>query len=163
MRESLYYANKLDRHTVIDLLGVGRKYIPLTKQVKDEKGYRESSFDVLRGIEIKVSRADFKRGFIQTGCNYNYLMFPKGLIERDEVPKGVGVIAVDVDNFSWSKHGTRYYLKGIETLRSPRFKAVPEIYFNYAVRQMPEACSNQMVRWARDGLRQRLRPTPRGD
>ena len=61
--------DELDNHKIIDLLGVGKKYIPYDKQVENERGYKQSYFEVLRGIEIKVSRSDFKRGFVQSGCN----------------------------------------------------------------------------------------------
>ncbi|MHA1286031.1 MAG: hypothetical protein ACTSPB_01385 [Candidatus Thorarchaeota archaeon] len=145
----------LDNHKIIDLLGVGKKYIPYDKQVEDERGYRKTFFEILRGVEIKVSRSDFKRGFIQSGCNYHYLMFPKGLIERDEVPTGVGVVSVDIDSFMWSKWGTRLYLHGVETLRRPRFQKISDRDFNHSVRHIGKLCSDQMIRWARDDLREK--------
>lgn len=149
--------NKLDAHRIIDLLGVCKKWIPEEKRVEGERGYKSPNVDVLRGIEIKVSRSDFKNGFIQDGCNYHYLMYPKDLLHRNEIPKHVGAVSVDIDGFEWSKRGNKYRLDGVETLRSPRFQEIPERDFFYATRELAEACTNQMVRWARDDLPQRPR------
>ncbi len=74
---------------IIDVVGVGLKYFQwnqhkiqdeliddfkLTKPEKYEIGY-----NILRGIEVKVSKSDFKNGFICTGTNYNYVLAPMRL------------------------------------------------------------------------------------
>jgi len=144
--------NELDNHRVIDLLGVGLKWVPEDKRVPNERGYKSPNIEVLRGIEIKVSENDFKNGFIQSGCNYHYLMFPKGLFTLDQIPKHMGIIEVDIDKFTWSKWGAKYRLRGLETIRSPKFHTVSDLQYNYATREIAKLCSDQMIRWARDQL-----------
>lgn len=56
----------------------------------------------LRGMEIKVSRADFlsemknpdKADAIARYCNSFYLVCPKGLVDKDELPEAWGLIEV---------------------------------------------------------------------
>ncbi len=151
-RRGIRRLNELDNHYIIDLLGVGKKWIPDEKRVPNEQGYESPTIDVLRGIEIKVSLSDFKNGFIQNGCNYHYVMAPKEIIPKDRIPKGIGFIEVDLDNFTWSKWGPRYYLRGLEVIKPPRFKAIDDFQFSYATREIAYNCSNQMIRWAREQL-----------
>ena len=54
--------------------------------------YLEVRQNILRGIEVKVSRADFRNGFFCTGCNYNYLLTPMRLVSPSILPTGVGLI-----------------------------------------------------------------------
>ena len=79
--------HELDKHTVIDICGVGLKYFPHGRkgmsqqeefqdlELKDPERY-EYGYNILRGIEVKVSRSDFRNGFICSGCNYNYILAP---------------------------------------------------------------------------------------
>jgi hypothetical protein len=77
-----------DCHYIMDLLGVEQEY------------WREGSRDITRGIEVKVSRSDFRKGFIHHGCTFNYLMMPVDLVKKDELPSGIGLIEVDLPEFN---------------------------------------------------------------
>ena len=88
---------EMDNKKVIDVVGIGLKHLPL-KRVRFKNGeydhfhipdYRryECAFNVLRGIEVKVSRSDFKNGFICTSCNYNYVLTPMKLVSPSIIPK----------------------------------------------------------------------------
>lgn len=53
-----------------------RKKPALLEELEDLEGANPDSLEygcnILRGIEVKVSRGDFKNGFICSGCNYHY-------------------------------------------------------------------------------------------
>ena len=66
-------------HTVIDTLGI-------------EFGQKTK----LKGVEVKVSRQDFKNGFCMYP-EYTYLMTPKDMLDKDEVPKYIGLVEVDFE------------------------------------------------------------------
>ena len=88
--------NDSDSKWVIDVLGIGTKDI----LVPDEKWThiiphskkKAGEETVIRGIEVKVSRADIKNGFCQTGLNYHYILCPELLVKKSEVPKHVGLL-----------------------------------------------------------------------
>ena len=63
---TLFNKNPMDRHHSIDVCGVGVKY--RHSQNPHEPMIKEP---IIRGIEIKISRGDFRNGFIHSGCNYN--------------------------------------------------------------------------------------------
>jgi len=151
-RNRLYPQGELDNHYIIDLLGVGTKWVPEEKRMANEHGYKSPTITILRGIEIKISLSDFKNGFIYGGCNYNYLMTPKGLITKDKVPKGIGLIEVDLETFTWRKWGMKYYFDGLKLITKPKYKEISDFQFDYATRETAYNCSNQMILWARDQL-----------
>jgi hypothetical protein len=152
-RVGLRYRNDLDSHYTIDVLGIGKKYLPLDKQVRSEDGLSVKRYrDIIRGIEIKVSRSDFKNGFIQSGCSYHYLMTPRGLVAQSEVPRGIGLIEVDVENFSWRRYNMLYLFSGLEVTRKPTYVEMDEVLFGYYYSQADKACTDQMIRWARKAL-----------
>ena len=81
---------ELDNKKVIDVIGVGLKYFPWSKRKIQDDDYDdfelskpeqyEIGYNVLRGIEVKVSKSDFKNGFVCTSANYNYVMAPTKLV-----------------------------------------------------------------------------------
>lgn len=83
----------LDDHHVIDVCGVGERFFRF-EDAGDELGHRdyEVARNILRGMEVKVSRSDFRNGFVCTACNYNYLLTPIRLVAPWEVPRGVGLV-----------------------------------------------------------------------
>ena len=125
-RPDLVERSELDKHYHIDVLGVGPKpilktdytYVIRGKTYKSQSKIGEKM--VSRGIEIKVSRSDFKNGFICSGINYAYLFTPKGLVKKSEVPKNVGLL-----EYHWNL-GTIDH--GIKIVKRPRFQDVPEWY-----------------------------------
>jgi len=88
-----------DSKWVIDVLGIGSKdilapdekwthIIPNSKKKVGEE-------TVIRGIEVKVSRSDFKNGYVQTGLDYHYLLCPELLVKKSEIPKHFGLLYWD--------------------------------------------------------------------
>jgi len=88
-----------NRRYIIDCLGICKKPIL-------ERNYRYShpSFNkigddvILRGIEIKISRSDFKQGFIYLGLNYHYVLTPELLVKKSEIPNHVGLLYYNKKN-----------------------------------------------------------------
>ena len=83
--------HELDNHRFMDALGVCKKYVPYHLRPSGKK-YEDYYQNILRGIEVKISRSDFKNGFVTTGCNYHYLLTPMRLVSPAELPKWVGLI-----------------------------------------------------------------------
>lgn len=53
----------------------------------------------IMGIEAKASKSDFRNGFC-TGCEYTYIIAPIGIIPIEELPKNIGLIEVDLENYT---------------------------------------------------------------
>lgn len=156
------WGNRQDRHYLIDLVGVNWKYLPPSKQYTKKIKTDTSKWDhkvvkepKIRGIEVKVSRADFKNGFIHVGCNYNYLMVPKGLVEKNEVNKDIGIIEVDLDNLSIRKLQSPYYglvIEGIKSIRNPKPKPITEEQMSRIRGQIAYRLTLQTSLWLRDEM-----------
>ena len=123
-RQHLNERSELDKHYHIDVLGVGP--IPIMETVstyeihgKTYKSQRKiGERTISRGIEVKVSRSDFRNGFICSGVNYAYLLTPKNLVNKSEVPKNVGLLEYH------RELGTIDH--GIKIVKRPRFQDVSE-------------------------------------
>ena len=147
------WSNKQDRHWAIDLLGFRHKYLPHNKQYTNENGKNIYRIPILDGIEIKTSRADFRNGFIHTGCHYNYILIPKGLVNKNEVHKDIGIIEVDLENFKLKKHSPPYSgfdLIGVNYIRTAKGRELSENQIAYAQRQFDTTLTNQVSRWLID-------------
>lgn len=70
---------------------IGLKYIH-----KWNKGKYEDDIKSIC-IEAKQSKSDYKNGFVSS-CDINYIIAPKGLLTKEDMLKGVGLIEVDFDN-----------------------------------------------------------------
>ncbi len=158
----VYVKNR--RHTKIDIIGIEDEYLPPSKQyvekvwseildrMIDKKVIKKP---ILRGIEIKVSKSDFKNGFIHMGCHYNYLMVPKGLVSPKEVDKSVGLIEVDLKTCGIKKHTSPFYgcsLVGVELIRNPKRQVVAEKACEHVFEQIPRSLTNQVKRWLMEDL-----------
>ena len=144
------WSNKQDRHWAIDLFGIRHKYLPITKQYTNDEGYKVNKIPILDGIEIKTSRADFKKGFIHTGCHYNYLLTPQGLVKKNEVHKDIGIIEVDLKNFQLKKYSPPYSgfdLRGVKYIRTAKGRELTSDQINYAWGQLEKTLTNQASRW----------------
>ena len=155
----------LDNHLIIDVCGVGEKYVPLHKREfewkedvfkfkysgreiprrwKEYKG--KSKFNIVRGLEVKVSRSDFKNGFVCSGCNYNYLMIPEGLVYSNEVPKNVGVVKVDMKNFKSSFDPIdRFSFQGLRVTHTPKFQQVEQWQIDNAISHIARRSTRELV------------------
>jgi len=152
------------RHHIIDLIGIEYEYLPISKQYKKELWSdvlqkkiikKIIKKPILRGIEIKVSKSDFKSGFIHVGCHYNYLMVPKGLIQPKEVHKYIGIIEVDLDNYCVKKFDFGYELIGVKIIRNPKRQPVSNLAIERCRDQISTSLTNQTKRWLIQDL---LRP-----
>lgn len=140
--------NEQDHHRIIDLCGIGDKYTDYASRRENDP----TSFRILRGIEIKISRGDFKNGFIHTGCNYHYLLVPKGLVNKSEVDTKIGIIEYDQENFSVKKVQMKYWFKGFDIIRPPKFQKISERMLKHVEYQIAWCATNQMLQWARKQL-----------
>lgn len=68
------------------------------------------------GIEAKVSRSDFLNGYCAR-CNYTYIICPDGLIDKNELPKHIGLIYVDIPNFRFVTNAKDKRLIGIKLIK----------------------------------------------
>lgn len=142
----------LDNHSVIDVLGVGLKYLPHGRKrafgdldgfsLKNPLDY-EYGQNVTRGIEVKVSRPDFRNGFVCSGCNYHYLLAPMRLVSPREVPRWVGIIEYNRYKFSIEMNQDEYEVRtrpfligGLRVVRRPTYRGVPQFQIDGAVAMM---------------------------
>jgi len=138
---------ELDNKTVIDAVGVGLRFNP-----GNGKGEASEDFDptsltgaeagecILRGIEVKVSRGDFRAGFACSGCNYHYVLTPLRLLAPSEVPRGVGLI--EYNKHKWSCEAEEdhldhpYKITGLRVLKRPMYRELPRFQVDGAISQL---------------------------
>lgn len=138
----------LDDHVVIDALGISLRYIS-----GDKSCFREEELDhfhieepekylvghnIVRGIEVKVSRSDFRNGFICNGCNYNYILTPMRLLAPHEVPEGVGLIEFNKYKFRCGMleegvHSRPFKLRGLRVVKKPKHRRIPRFQIDSAI------------------------------
>lgn len=103
----------------IDACGVGIQYI---SQWEREFGGKPKEYNrvIIRGIEVKTSRSDYHNGFVRSGCNYNYLLTPKGLLKKTEIPQKMGLIEYEENKFSCDKAWNNpFQFKGLRVVKRP--------------------------------------------
>lgn len=118
--------HELDNHYIMDVVGLGKKYIPFPLRDHTKPYYEQNYYNqVLRGIEVKVSRADFKNGFCCTGCNYHYLMTPMRLVNPADLPKWVGLLEYNKHKFN-VKYGynSGFNIEGLRVVKKPKFREI---------------------------------------
>lgn len=134
----------LDKHFYIDVLGIGKKPILETVatrfdgyKIKHKIGERE----VLKGIEAKATRSDFKNGFVCTGINYGYVITPLNLITKPEIPKNIGLLEY-VPN--------QKYSYGIKISKRPLFQDIPDYFIERARKRISERQCSMVMRVVRE-------------
>jgi len=146
---------KNDAHYHIDILGIGWEYLPPNKET-----YQTNKREILRGIEVKISKSDFNNGFIHNSCHYNYLLIPKDFIEPDQVHKSIGIIEVDLDNFKIIRDKPPWYgyhMVGVTVTRPPQRVKInedelSEMHLRSVKSEMLETLTNQTKRWILDEI-----------
>lgn len=144
--------SELDNKQVIDVLGVQLQYRPYTGRkllTEQTPGFNVTNpekyllgCNVLRGVEVKVSRGDYRSGFACTGCNYNYVFAPTRMLAPGELPDRVGLIEFNRYKFSCELNpedgpdGRPFKIKGVRVVKRPRFQSVPRFYVDQAVAQI---------------------------
>lgn len=149
-----YY--ELDNKKVVDVVGVGLKYFDYRRRkIQDEEygGFKLDNpeqyvigYNVLRGVEVKVSRGDFRNGFACTGCNYNYLLTPMRLVSPGVVPRGVGLIEYNRYKFSCEpvdqddgNPGRRpFKLRGLRVVKPATYKHIPQFHIDHVIEQISQ-------------------------
>ena len=145
---------ELDNKKVVDVVGVGLKYFDYRRRkIQDEeygdfKMYNPEQYvigyNVLRGVEVKVSRGDFRNGFACTGCNYNYLLTPMRLVSPGVVPRGVGLIEYNRYKFSCEpvdqddgNLGRRpFKLRGLRVVKPATYRHLPQFHIDHVIEQI---------------------------
>ena len=114
----------LDDHHIVDVCGVGERFYNL-KDNSLGRGEYEVTRNILRGIEVKVSRSDFRNGFICTACNYNYLLTPMRLVAPWEVPKGVGLIEYNKYKFKVElTEENKFKFEGLRVVKKSQYRTI---------------------------------------
>ena len=145
---------ELDNKKVVDAVGVGLKYFDYRRRKIQDEEYGDFRLDnpeqyvigynVLRGIEVKVSRGDFRNGFACTGCNYNYLLTPMRLVSPGVVPRDVGLIEYNRYKFSCEpvdqddgNPGRRpFKLRGLRVVKPATYKHIPQFHIDHVIEQI---------------------------
>lgn len=111
----------------IDACGIGIQYRSQWKREFTDDAHEHYKLVIVRGIEVKTSRSDYHNGFVQSGCNYNYLLTPKGLLKKAEVPLKVGLIEYEANKFSCIKgENNPFRFKGLRVVKKPKMQPVSE-------------------------------------
>jgi hypothetical protein len=140
---------ELDNKKVIDVIGVGLKYFPWKKRKIQDEEYDdfelskpdqyEIGYNVLRGIEVKVSKSDFKNGFVCTSANYNYVMAPTKLVSPSLVPKGVGLIEFNKYKFGVEEsdnehpHSRPFSMSGVRVVKRATYRNIPQFQIDHVI------------------------------
>lgn len=116
--------HELDNHYIMDVVGLGKKYIPYFSERRRDPG--DPIYDpVLKGIEVKVSKSDFKNGFCCTGCNHHYLLTPMRLVNPADLPKWVGLLEYNKYKFNVKfSYNQGFTIEGLRVVKKPRFREI---------------------------------------
>lgn len=151
--------HELDNHYIMDVVGLGKKYIPYAKRARDfnySEGYYYNQ--ILRGIEVKVSRSDFKNGFCCTGCNYHYLLTPMRLVNPTDLPKWVGLLEYNKHKFKVKFDPFRgFALEGLRVVKKPRLREITERQLQKTTVAIGTRLHWTMIRFLADDLQTTLR------
>jgi hypothetical protein len=131
----------LDGRHVIDVCGVGERFYTPKRGTADDDELRGHKYElkqnILRGIEVKVTRSDFRNGFVCSGCNYNYILTPMRLVAPSEVPRGVGII--EYNKYKFSVEMTEedgFTFKGLRVVKKPSFRRIHHYQVDNATAHM---------------------------
>jgi len=137
--------HKLDAHYIIDVLGVVRRFIPLHLRDENVEWHNQKTYDnILRGIEVKVSRSDFRNGFVTTGCNYHYLLTPMRLINKADLPNWFGLLEYNKYKFNITGGLVRFYIEGLRIIKKPKFKEITDIQYNRGLHSVSSRSSIEL-------------------
>jgi len=94
------------RKEIIDCVGLKKVRVAL----------RKFHYDI-KGIEAKASLSDFKNGFCCASA-YTYIISTVNTIPIELIPKDIGLIEVDLDNFELKKYSQKISdMKGVILVR----------------------------------------------
>ena len=159
--------DEFDNKKIVDVLGVGLRYKPVSRRAAHREncegftlpkpGSYDVGVNVLRGVEVKVSRGDFRNGFICAGCNYNYVLTPTRLVSPGLLPRGVGLIEYNRYKFrcepSDDPERRPYRISGLRVVRRAQYKELPRFQVDHAIAAVAE---RRLSEAQRDALEQVL-------
>jgi hypothetical protein len=164
---------KLDNKKVIDVVGVGLKYYPWTSHRKiqgqlyddfklETPNIYDIGYNILRGIEVKISKNDFKNGFICYGTNYTYVLSPMKLISPSLLPRGVGLIEYNKYKFDISQNDTEKFplekpfnIKGLRVVKKASYRKLPQFHIDHVISMISQrrnSYKNETFRKVLEGL-----------
>ena len=109
LKDYEWFNGKATTKNTIDIIGIKGNLLNLRDNNVD-------NYKVM-GIEAKASYSDFLNGFC-CQCEYTYVIAPIGIIPIDKLPKGIGLITIDLQNYSIKQNGTgKFEFKGINTVK----------------------------------------------
>ncbi len=159
---------ELDNKTVVDAVGVGLRFNAGNGKDESSEYFDPSSLSgseagecVLRGIEVKVTRGDFRAGFACSGCNYHYLLTPLRLLAPSEVPRGIGLI--EYNKHKWGcepedAHSDRpYRITGLRVLKHSVYRELPRFQVDGAIAHLANRIRQQTLQRALKVAMQRER------
>lgn len=151
---------ELDNKKVVDVIGVGLKYFPWKRRkIQDEKyddfelskpEQYDIGYNVLRGIEVKVSKSDFKNGFICTSANYNYVMTPTKLVSPSIIPKGVGLIEFNKYKFSVEEKDDNrptsrpFNMTGVRVVKRAQYRHIPQFHIDHVISMIAQRTTSNL-------------------
>jgi hypothetical protein len=141
---------EIDNKKVIDVVGVGLKYFGWSRRKIQDEIYNdfkldnpedyEIGYNILRGIEVKVSKNDFKNGFNCTGTNYNYVLAPFKLISPSLLPKDVGLIEYNRYKFDVIENELEetpsrrpFKIRGLRVVKRARYRNLPQFHIDHVI------------------------------
>ncbi|MFH0849734.1 MAG: hypothetical protein V1924_02195 [Candidatus Bathyarchaeota archaeon] len=143
--------DELDNKKIVDVLGVGLRHKPYSRMVQRENcedftlpqpNLYDVGVNVIRGVEVKVSRGDFRNGFICAGCNYNYVLTPTRLVSPGLLPRGVGLIEYNRYKFSCEPSDDPerrpYRISGLRVIRKAQYRELPRFQVDHAIATIAE-------------------------
>jgi hypothetical protein len=127
---------EFDNKTTVDAVGVGLRFNAGNGRGENIEGFDPSSLIgveagecILRGVEVKVTRGDFRSGFACSGCNYHYLLTPMKMLAPSEVPNGIGLVEYNKHKWGcepdYDSPNRPYKITGLRVLKHPIYREVP--------------------------------------
>lgn len=117
--EDFLYSDRKDVHTLLTILNDHEYSV---KEFIVEMKKRKEINSTLYTLEAKASVSDFKNGFSVAG-DYSYVIVPEGLIGKDLVPNGIGLLEVDIERAVTDKDykGSIKVSKRVKKMVDPKF------------------------------------------
>lgn len=148
--------------------------VPGGLKILDSLAIRKSwTAPCFTGYEVKISRSDFLRDAkfytYEELCNCLYIVCPKGMIERTELPESVGLMYYDPEKKTITTRKKAIFRKieyspelllyiifsRLDSDRYPFFSTKQEYFKEYLARKCPEDISS--VRQSLEGILYRLK------
>lgn len=108
LKDYSWFKPKATSKNTIDVVGVKGNLLNLKENTVDK--YK------VMGIESKASYSDFLNGFC-CQCEYTYVISPIGVIPLDKVPDKIGLIEVDLTNYTIRNTSRGFEFTGIQTTK----------------------------------------------